>query len=264
MSTRASDKKNKIVYSEHYENKLYKVFLNRPSEKDLSYDLGTPIIDNDSYKKYPVSFKLSGEMIVIDSPTITEATTTIKHDRGIMLDTYDEYLTMLNTMKKTYISDSLSAFDRNTKWIYNIINGEAETEHILCKTKNFILIPNYTWDKKDISKLRLLIIFTDKSLASIRDLTPDHIDIIEEAYDTSLALIKTLYDINSNKIRAYFHYRPSTYQLHMHLDCIDNTHIDALVERSHNVINVIQNIKLCGDYYKKIKLQYVGNVHDFL
>lgn len=52
----------------------------------------------------------------------------------------------------------------------------------------------------------------------------------------------------------FFHYTPSTFQLHIHFTNINNNSINSSVEYSHELGQVIFNLELDSDYYKKINL----------
>ena len=55
-------------------------------------------------------------------------------------------------------------------------------------------------------------------------------------------------------MKIYIHYNPSTYHLHIHF--VNNLfhNISSSVEYSHELNNVIFNLELDSDYYKKIVL----------
>ncbi len=57
-----------------------------------------------------------------------------------------------------------------------------------------------------------------------------------------------------NNCRAYFHYPPTFYQLHLHIQNLSLSTQTSTVERCHLLSSVIQNIKIKADYYQKIDL----------
>ena len=67
-------------------------------------------------------------------------------------------------------------------------------------------------------------------------------------------IIKQKYKIDEDYIKMFFHYEPSTYHLHIHF--INVAHHDARssVEYSHELHNVMFNLSICSDYYKRATL----------
>jgi m7GpppX diphosphatase len=112
------------------------------------------------------------------------------------------------------------------------------------------------WDGQ-IENFYFLAIVHCKDLKSIRDLTGNHLKLLENLYDKSLEVIKQKYNINSNKLKIYFHYQPSFYHLHVHFSHIKYEVANVAAGRAHLLKNVIENIKLCPDYYQKASLSFM-------
>ncbi|CRK92696.1 CLUMA_CG006344, isoform A [Clunio marinus] len=144
-------------------------------------------------------------------------------------------------------------------WVYNIIEHKQETERILYEDldpKNgFILLPDYKWNGQ-IETLYLLAIVMRKDIKSIRDLDSNHLPLLENIRSKSLEIIEKKYDINSNQIRAYFHYQPSFYHLHVHFTILKYKAPGINCEKSHLLNNVIDNIKMIPDYYQRAILTF--------
>jgi m7GpppX diphosphatase len=115
----------------------------------------------------------------------------------------------------------------------------------------FILLPDMKWDGK-VESMYLLAIMHQKDIKSIRDLNGSHIELLENVVEKGLAAIKQKYNVSRNKIRVYFHYFPSFYHLHVHF-----THInfESSSERNYSIFRAIENLKLDGDYFKKVALE---------
>jgi m7GpppX diphosphatase len=79
----------------------------------------------------------------------------------------------------------------------------------------------------------------------------------------SLEIIETKYGIKKNKIRAYLHYQPSFYHLHVHFTHI-KFQIPGIPERNHNLSQVIENLKIDREYYRKTSLTYPIKKNDAL
>jgi len=162
----------------------------------------------------------------------------------LKLETYDEYL-------KLEIKDNL----KEKEWIYNIIDHKAEQESIIFEDDNIIIIPDYKWNH-DIRGLHILGIYKDKSLRSIRDLDNSHYKMLQESIQTGCKIISNHYNFKIDNLLTFFHYHPSTWQLHVHfMNMNDKKTRSNVLPRSHLASTVIQNLESMPDYYKKIKLE---------
>ncbi len=193
---------------------------------------------NDVYKKYKSILNgVEGELIIC-----SDLAKSNEFCKKIVSETYDEYL------------DFISKRDFNKEqWVYNILDGVAEQDKILYKDEQVIIAPTYTWtDHTDFSKMYLLAFPTNRKLHSIRDLDGSHVELLQFIKTKTLEIIKTTYGYNSDVIKMYFHYAPSTYHLHIHFVLVSNTDVNSSCEYSHDLTNVIENLKICSDYYKLI------------
>lgn len=166
-----------------------------------------------------------------------------KSETQIVKETHEEYLDVI--MNRDIEKD---------RWIYNIIDGISEQENIMYRDDYSITMPTYTWDSKNVERLHILCIPLDKQLRTIRELTKEHIPLLERMKKTSLEKIEEVYGLKEGNLKIYFHYDPSTYHLHIHF--VNTRYKDAgsSVEYSHDLDSVIFNLTLDSDYYKKIKL----------
>ena len=199
------------------------IYLNKNSieiiEKKLEHT-------NDKYSKYNCKCIVYG--------TLIEKPIEIQIDKKLKLESYTDYLKL-----------NVHTFDKT--WIYNIIDHKKETDTILFEDDNIIIIPDYKWSN-DINELHILGIFKDKNLYSIRELTKDHIDILQQSLNNGKKMIE----------EKFFHYEPSTYHLHIHFMNISNTSTKSdsySLPRAHLVSSVIENLKINSDYYKIVKLE---------
>jgi hypothetical protein len=220
---------------------LYALTLKKPTGSDIVPVEKTH--ENDRFSKYSVNVTMTGEMAVTTQATQAEVTH-VRTKKSLQTETYSEYL-----IKRSMIPD------KNVRWAYNIINGISEQSRIHFRNDSFVIIPTFGWDGKNVNKLHLLAIFTDKELKTIRDLRAVHIPILRSALDEGFKVIKSVYGIDSDKIKAYFHYPPSTWLLHIHFNPIEYTAVSSSSEYAHSVHNVIENLTLIDDYYKCVTLQ---------
>jgi m7GpppX diphosphatase len=168
-----------------------------------------------------------------------------KFDKSkLKLETYDDYL-------KLGIKDNF----KNKVWIYNIIDHKAEQESIIFEDDNIIIIPDWKWNQ-NLRELHILGIYKDKCLRSIRDLDGSHIKMLKESIQIGCEVISKHYDFKLDNILTFFHYHPSTWQLHVHfMNGNDKKTRSATLPRAHSSSLVIQNLELIDDYYKKTKLE---------
>ena len=92
---------------------------------------------------------------------------------------------------------------------------------------------------------------TNKELKSMRDLRSTDIDLINKIKIEGLKMIKEIYGLNENQIKIFFHYPPSTYLLHIHFMHISIYHHGTSFERSHDLYQVIYNLELDTNYYRR-------------
>jgi hypothetical protein len=208
------------------------------------------IFENDVYSKYNcVIENVTGELI-----ECTDLTKLDDFSKKIVKETYQEY--------KNFISQRDF---KKEQWVYNILDGVAEQDKILYRDDLFVLLPNYTWNyvydnmgilnsKIDLSQMYLLAFPTDKLIHSLRDLNDSHIKLLEHIQLKTLQIIKKIFDFDSEIIRAFVHYSPSTYHFHIHWTLITNINVNSSVEYSHNLSNIITNIKIKNDYYQIVEL----------
>jgi m7GpppX diphosphatase len=197
------------------------------------------IMTNDVYEKYNATTNILGELIICNDISKTKQ----YNSKKIIKESYEEYLNFINN------------YDiKNDKWIYNIIDKVSEQDKVIFRNDFFIIMPNYTWNEHDISKLHILAIVTDKNIRSIRDLNSSHISLLNDINSQTLVIIKKKYDIDADSLKIFFHYEPSTYILHIHYVNINYIDARSSVEYSHELSNVIFNLTLDNDYYKKILL----------
>ena len=101
----------------------------------------------------------------------------------------------------------------------------------------------------------------------MRDLrgTEQQLALLKNLRDASLAKINDLYEVGSDQLRVYLHYQPSFYHLHVHFVHVNNELLGAsmAVGRAHLLDDVIHNLEITSDYYKKATISSVmATTHD--
>lgn len=184
----------------------------------------------------------------------------------------EETSEMYNLVVKPYIQSIVDG--RSLDWIFNIISGEKEKERLLLDHKSFIInidtkwrshpdtfkTPREDWyQHSSVGDLYCLGIIKQKSVATLRDLTKDHIPMLKAMKQEGLDIIDKTYGVKSDQMRVFVHYHPQFYHFHVHFTRLHNE-IGSQVERGHLVSDIIQNLELDGDYYAKRTISYKMNI----
>jgi len=199
---------------------------------------GECINDNDVFKTFTATLQTTGELIIC-----TDAKKQDTFCEKVTRESYQEY--------RTFIENRNIAKE---KWVYNILDGIAEQDRILYRDQQIVIVPNYLWNGTNIKKMHILTFPTDKSLRSIRDLNASHIPLLKHCYDQTIDTIKQTYNYDNNIIKAFIHYAPSTYHMHIHFALISNDECNSSVVYSHELSNVIFNLSIKSDYYQAIDM----------
>ncbi|XP_017026207.1 m7GpppX diphosphatase [Drosophila kikkawai] len=155
----------------------------------------------------------------------------------------------------------LSSSQFSLEWVYNILEHKQETERIVFEDKDpetgFILLPDLKWDGRNVENLYLLGIVHKHDLKSLRDLNASHLDLLRNLRQSAKDAIFKRYGLNPNQLRMYFHYQPSFYHLHVHINPVRNDAPGIWCEKSHMLDTVINNLELLPDYYQRATLPFV-------
>jgi len=146
------------------------------------------------------------------------------------------------------------------KWVYNILDGKAEQERVLLDDPEFVVLPDLRWDGKAIESMYVQAIVKEKNIKSLREIKHKHIELLQRILEKTKAVILSKCGIPSSSIRAFFHYPPSFYHLHVHFTTLENSRCGSETERAHLIEDVIDNLKLMPDYYEKKTLHYKVDV----
>ena len=234
-----------------HKNKNYQFIPN--SEYDLShFTIQNKSFQNAEFCKYNASLTITGELIEekINQENEKNALNKVEPKKNqtqqflIIQESYVDYLTFLQTYPL-----------EKDQWIYNIINGKCEQDQIIFQDDQFILLPNYTWVNKKINYLHLLSFPKDTSLRSLRSLEGKHVPFLKYLKKITYKKIKESYDLDETQMKAFIHYVPSTYHLHVHFVHIYHPNCDSSTEYSHFLDDVIYNLSMQSDYYQNHDLR---------
>lgn len=130
-----------------------------------------------------------------------------------------------------------------SRWIFDLIDNRFH------KNNEQVFIDNGAWclcaDKHNGHDARYLVVFKDRSLRTIRDLRHSHLGLLEHIQSTVNAWLKTRHP---HRYCMYFHYMPSVFQLHLHVNsCTQyiNRH------RAHFLTTVMRNIDRESEHYAR-------------
>ena len=137
-------------------------------------------------------------------------------------------------------------------WIYDIIQNSFQKEpweHLIYNDDRWSLVFHKTFKK-------ILIVFKDRALQSLRDLRARHIPLLFDIRKVVTDLIlQSPYifglqeqDLTTPKLDFYFHYHPTVFQLHAHV--VVNDSRPKIACRCHDFRHVIRNLRTSSSYYK--------------
>ncbi|CAB3396764.1 unnamed protein product [Caenorhabditis bovis] len=183
-----------------------------------------------------------------------------QEEKYIIHETPENY----QKITKAYIEK----YQLNLNWVYNCLEKKSEVDKIIYedddKTNGFILLQDIKWDGKTIENLYVLAICHQHGLKSVRDLTADHLPLLENIRDKSLEAIENKYGLRKDQIKCYFHYQPTFYHLHVHFI---NLKYDAPASTTMSAIlldDVINNLKICPQFYELATLTFTRRHSDQL
>ncbi|XP_061690944.1 m7GpppX diphosphatase [Syngnathoides biaculeatus] len=156
----------------------------------------------------------------------------------------------------------------SVQWVYNILEKKAESERIVFEDPDpklgFVLLPDFKWDQKQVDNLYLIAIPHQRNIKSLRDLTSEHLPLLQNIFQKGKDAILEKYKLPAGKLRAYLHYQPSYYHLHVHFTNLGYEAPGCGVERAHLLADVVQNLRSDPRYYKTRTLYFPLRADDGL
>ncbi|CAG9800339.1 unnamed protein product [Chironomus riparius] len=183
----------------------------------------------------------------------------------------EQKIYVLKETPELYKSVTLPCLEKeqfNCDWVYNILEHRQEVDRIVIEDLSpdvgFMLLPDLKWDGVTDETMYVTAIIMNRSIKSIRDLRESHLPLLENIKSKCLAAIKDKYGVNSNEVRAYFHYQPSYYHLHVHFNYLKYDAPGIFCDKAHLLDTVIDNIKMVPNYYEKATLSFTVRENDKL
>lgn len=151
------------------------------------------------------------------------------------------------------------------QWILHIINEEQETDQVMLRTDDFVLLPDTervnsytktTYPRRPHSKrvLNWLAIAHDRGLRTLRDLRGQHLPLLRDMLQLCLESVENETGIRQEQVMAYVHYPPSVYQLHVHFSYPYGQYCHRDAYRVHNLATIINNLEIDPEFYAKATL----------
>jgi m7GpppX diphosphatase len=154
----------------------------------------------------------------------------------------------------------------HVEWMHNVLDGKKETELCLFENEHFKLQKDYKFNEGDLKTMYCLAMplkAREQKLASVRDLTAEHLPMLKSVREESLKAIEAKYGLPRSKVVAYFHYLPSYWLLHVHFQHMDYFQGMTQTRNCIALDTVISNLEIASAYFKKCTLVYpVGAQHD--
>ncbi|XP_042349373.1 m7GpppX diphosphatase [Plectropomus leopardus] len=156
----------------------------------------------------------------------------------------------------------------SVQWVYNILEKKAEADRIVYEDPDpdvgFVLLPDFKWDQKQVDDLYLIAISHQRGIKSLRDLTSEHLPLLQNIFHKGKEAILQRYKLPASKLRVYLHYQPSYYHLHVHFTKLGYEAPGCGVERAHLLADIIQNLRSDPCYYKTRTLYFPLRADDGL
>lgn len=177
---------------------------------------------------------------------------------------------------EAFFSEAMSNYieqDRqrpDKQWVNNILDGKSEKEGVIYEDPEFLVL----FDTKKKNKVRnlqelqmyrespagahvlgrdfvlhWLVLTRDTELRCIRDLTGDHVPLLERIQSTCESLLLEYFGIEKNMIKIFAHYHPSVYQLHFHVDYPSGRMTGSHPSRVKSMHDILNNLKTDPMYY---------------
>jgi len=99
-----------------------------------------------------------------------------------------------------------------------VLDGSKEVERQLLNLDYFMLSKDWEFDEGQIETLYCLAMPKQRetALMTVRDLTAEHLPLLKNIRDKSLAEIQKRFNLAPSQIRAFFHYLPTYFHMHIH------------------------------------------------
>lgn len=188
----------------------------------------------------------------------------------------NETSALYQAVTKPFIADIVSS--GSLSWLKNIVEVKKEQERLLWNADGWILnidtkwrshpdaliVPREEWYKHESTvDLYCLGILKRDGIASLRDLTGDHLPLLREMLEQGPKVIQEVYGIPKDQLRIFVHYQPQFYHFHVHFTRLEND-TGVQVEKAHLLSDIIQDLEADPERFQKKTLVYKLSLKDKL
>lgn len=113
---------------------------------------------------------------------------------------------------------------------------------------------NWSGEVKDINQLHCLAIVKQRDILSLRNVTDAHSQLLRSILTKRFETIEQKYGILRSRVRAYVHYHPTFWHLHVHFKLVENIG-PYEHDRIHSIFSILQNVRSNPKYYQSTCLQ---------
>ncbi|KAI5188533.1 m7GpppX diphosphatase [Nematocida sp. AWRm77] len=145
-------------------------------------------------------------------------------------------------------------------WVENIFKECTSTtqtpflttsnEKVLHIDSEFVILPDIKWGEKALSALYLLVLFKDPSIYTLRELTQEHLPLLERI-KTSVKNVLLQYGAAVEDVQMYFHYYPTFYRAHLHVSSLKTFWFGTTIGTAVLLHDVVENIKQSSSFYQE-------------
>lgn len=146
------------------------------------------------------------------------------------------------------------------QWVYNILEGTSEAENVLSSHSSFLIVKDYKWsDETELTAMHLLGLVHDRvALKTVRDLRGEHLPMLKMMRAEGYSVASERFGIPGSQVRAYFHYIPTFFHLHVHFDHVGAQTATHQVGKAILLDDVILWLESDAEYFRKTTLTFAA------
>ncbi|KAG2488012.1 hypothetical protein HYH03_013449 [Edaphochlamys debaryana] len=205
-----------------------------------------PDFANDIYSKY------------VGTPPPSQAGVTV----DLIYPATDKHIAKHRAQKRVMVTETPELYEQTVlpyirsipparlQWVYNILEKKKEADRLIFEDPNpslgFMLHPDLKWDQVQPEQLYCLALVHRRDLGCMRDLTAQHLPLLENVRDKGCQAISSRYGVPPSQLRVFLHYPPSYYHLHVHFAHASLEHRGVAAGKAVLLDDVIDCIKTFG------------------
>lgn len=210
-----------------------------------------PALHNDVYGQFAATLPpaLAGaDVVVIHPASAVDIAKYTQQARHVVVETPAFYAAVTAPAVRALPPSRL-------QWVWNILDGTAEADRVLYRTdaatppdEAFVIVPELNGDVADLRTLHCIALVQRRDVVCLRDLRRTHLPLLRRLWREGRAAVARACGCPASRLRAYVHYHPSFFHLHVHYGLTDEA-ISAVADRAHLLPEIIDNLERYGDDY---------------